>query len=173
MDAGPIILKRQVAIAPEDTSISLGDKLAVLAEELIVGALRLIEKNEQVLVPQPEIGVTFAPRLRKEDGEIDWGKSAESICRFINGCLDWPGAFSICKNKRIKIFKAVVGKPEKEPLSALPGQIINITQQGISVITGEGVVVLEELQIEGKRRMAANEFIQGRVFCVGERLSKK
>jgi methionyl-tRNA formyltransferase len=173
MDAGPLILKRQVSITPQETSMSLGNKLAVLAAELIVDALRLIEKNEHVLVPQPEIGVTFAPRLRKEDGEIDWGKSAESICRFINGCLGWPGAFSICKNKRIKIFKATVVNREDEPSTAPSGQIIKITKQGISVVTGEGNIIIEELQVEGKRRMTADEFIRGRAFCVGERFSKK
>jgi len=173
MDAGPLIIQKPCSIEEEDTAVSLSDKLSRLGAGLLLDAVRTIANHDYNLTPQKEEEVTLAPKLKKQDGLIDWNKTALEISNLIRGCLDWPGAFSYYKSKLLKIHKA---KPDfllGQVASSLPGEIINAAKNGIIVATGRGNLIMEELQIEGKRVMSAEEFLSGHKVNTGEVLTKK
>lgn len=173
MDAGPIILQKALDIADEDTAVTLEDSLSHLGVELLLDALKSIESRNYNLMPQDEGKASFAPKLKKENGRINWNLSARDIYNLIRGCLNWPGAFTYYQRKLLKIYKAKVSSGVLEFSSYRPGEIISVSKEGISVVTGKDNLTIEELQIEGKRRMSVEEFIAGHKICIGETLGKK
>lgn len=172
MDAGPIILQKSLEILEDDTAITLEERLSFLSSELLITVLDAIKKDNYKLIPQDESKVSFAPRLKKEDGLIDWNKSAVQINNLIRGCTGWPGAFTYYKGKLLKIYKANVVE-SKDFNYRLPGQILKVDKEGIVVATQEGDLVITELQLEGKRRMKVEEFILGHKISIGDRFNKK
>jgi methionyl-tRNA formyltransferase len=170
MDAGPIILQKTVDVADDDTAITLEDKLSHLAADLLLITLASIEDRNYKLMPQDKDNVIFAPKLKKEDGRINWSNPAYNISNLIRGCLPWPGAFTYYKGKLLKIYKAKVSSGVLRFVSSLPGEIVNVSKEGIAVATGKDNLIIEELQIEGKRRMRVEEFIAGHKIYVGEAL---
>jgi len=168
MDAGPIILQKKQDILDEDTCVSLEDKLSHLAAELLLAALGAIEKNNYRLTPQDTAGVSFALKLKKSDGLIDWKSSAKQIRNLIRGCIDWPGAFTFYKKKLLKIYKAKSSWAIDSMLPKTAGEIIEVAKNQVVVATGKGSLIIEELQIEGKRRMTVREFISGHKIKAGE-----
>lgn len=172
MDAGPVILQKIVDI-DNDTAISLEDKLSKPAADLVVESLQLIEKNNYRLREQEADKISFAPKLKKEDGLICWDKPAGDIRNLIRGCVTWPGAFSYYRGKLVKIYKAGVARTQGYKDTGLPGEILEVSKEGIIVATGKDNLVIEELQIEGKRRMSIEEFISGHKIHAGETFSKK
>jgi len=171
MDTGPVLLQKELTILPDENAIELEERLAVTASELLVSSLKSIENNNFVLKAQDDSLASLAPKLKKEDGIIDWKKPAGDIHNLIRGCRDWPGAFSYYKSQLLKIHKAsVVSSTNSEPQ---PGKILDVSPEGITVAAGEGGIRIEELQIEGKRKMAIREFISGHRISVGEMLENK
>jgi len=173
MDAGPIILQKMTDIHDDDTSITLEDKLSHFAVQLLIDSLESIESGNYKLLPQDEKQVSFAPKLKKADGLIDWNKPAQDIYSLIRGCVSWPGAFTYYNGKILKIYKAKVCLSVSPSVSQSIGQMIKVSPEGLIVVTGEGNLIIEELQIEGKRRMRIAEFISGHKICTGEILGKK
>jgi methionyl-tRNA formyltransferase len=160
-----------VAITEAETAITLQHKLAALAASLILQALELIEKQDFKLAAQQERLASLAPKLKKEDGLIDWGKPAAQIHNLIRGTLPWPGAFTYYKGRILKIYKAEATN-QKSEVTSKPGEIIEVSKKEITVATGEGNLAIGELQIEGKRRITAEEFIAGHKIRPGEILAK-
>ncbi len=173
MDAGPIIQQKEIEISNDDTSITLEDKLSHFAAQLLLASLNSIEDNNYNLIPQDENNVSFAPKLKKEDGRIDWNKPACDIYNLIRGCISWPGAFTYYKGKLLKIYKARVSSQVRKFASSNPGEILEASKEGIVVFTGKGNIIIEELQIEGKRRMRVEEFIAGHKILPREILGQK
>jgi len=173
MDAGQIILQKDMEIDDKDDSLALEDKLSGVAAELLMDSLGSVENGNYKLRQQDDDGVTFAPKLKKKDGCINWDKSAKDIHNLIRGCLTWPGAFTYYNNKLLKIYKAKVIRLSDYPVSPKPGEITQVSKVGITVAAGEGSLIIEELQLEGKRRMRTEEFIAGHKIQVGEILAKK
>ncbi len=173
MDAGPIIAQKLINIENEDTAVTLEGKLSLLAAKTLLDTLEPIKTNNYNLINQVENMVSFAPKLKKEDGLINWNKSACEICNLIRGVINWPGAFTYYKGKLLKIYKARVSSQVREFASSNPGEILEASKEGIVVFTGKGNIIIEELQIEGKRRMKVEEFIAGHKISVGEILGKK
>jgi methionyl-tRNA formyltransferase len=180
MDAGPLILQKTIQITEVDTAITLEDKLSSLAAESLLEILDCIEANNYTLTQQEENKVSFAPKLKKGDGRINWNKPVQDIYNLIRGCISWPGAFTYYKGKLLKIFAASFtqlplpgGEAGSCPLAPKCGEIINVSKDGIVVAAKEGALVIKELQIEGKRRMKTEEFISGHKICVGEAFDKK
>ena len=169
MDTGPVISRKKVLINEADTALSLGEKLSNIGAQLLIDTVKLIENNKFKLTPQDGSEATLAPKMKKENGLVDWSKGAEEISNLIRGCIAWPGAFTYYKGKLLKIYKAQV-----EPLSGypVPGEIINVSKEGVIVATEKGGLIIKELQIEGKRRMFSPEFIAGHKIRVGEALGK-
>ncbi|OGX15616.1 MAG: methionyl-tRNA formyltransferase [Omnitrophica WOR_2 bacterium RBG_13_41_10] len=170
MDSGPIILQKEINISQADTAISLEGKLADIAARLLLEAIHSIEKRNYILKPQDDKNITFAPKLKKEDGQINWEKSAIDIFNLIKGVLPWPGAFTYYNDKLLKIYRSQLARALGRGDAGEPGQIIQVSKEGIIVETGKDNLIIEELQIEGKRRMPAEEFIAGHRISPGDRL---
>lgn len=172
MDAGPIILKKDIQILQNDTAITLEERLSRVAADLVIDAIRLIENNSYTLTEQDVKKATFAAKLKKQDGLIDWQRSASDIKNLIRGCINWPGAYTFYQGKMLKIFKTEIANFSSLLPTHAPGEIYNITKSGISVYCGKDNLIIEELQIEGKKVMKVEEFISGHRMQVGEILKK-
>ena len=166
LDAGPVIAQIKVEIEPGDTSISLEEKLSGLAVTLLLETLKAIKNKDYSLASQDEAKVTFAPKLKKCDGLINWEMPAERIHNLIRGCLGWPGAFTYYRGKSVKVFQARAER--KCAHQAKPGEVLEAGSQGIVVATGSGALVIEELQLEAKKRMSAADFLAGNKIVAGE-----
>ncbi|RJR15931.1 MAG: methionyl-tRNA formyltransferase [Nitrospiraceae bacterium] len=165
MDTGPVLLKRETEISADDTAGSLSLRLSKIGAELLIPTLKGLESGE--VKPVPQAGeVSYAPLLKKEDGLIDWSKSAEELCRFINGMNPWPGAFSVLENERVKIIKAI-------PLDgrAEAGTIDRAGKDGLIAGTGTGRLSILEIQPSGKAVMPVRAYLQGRRLKEGMKFS--
>jgi len=170
MDSGPLILQKEMPISKTDNSMILEDKLRLLGAELLIEALKKIENKTFKLAQQDENKVIMAPKLRKADGYINWGAQADEIHNLVRGCLPWPGAYTYYKGKLLKVFKARAAKPESTQNCFEQGRVAQITsdKNEIAVVTASGNLVIEELQLEGGRRMSAKEFVHGHKIKAGE-----
>ncbi len=160
MDEGDIALKEVVPITEEDDAVTLSKKLSIKSAGLLEDAIRLIRNNEIEFTRQEHNKATYAPKLKKEDGVIDWTCEADKIYNKVRAFVPWPGCFTYLDKKILKIWKAkpIIDFKDKE---SRPGKILEADKNGIVVKTGKGVLKIEELQLEGSRRMTAEEFIQG------------
>jgi len=171
MDAGPVILQKEIKIEENDTAISLEEKLRNLGAELLTDALKIIDNRSYRLLEQDENKVILAPKLKKENGLIDWDAPAVDIHNQVKGVLPWPGAFTGYRGKILKIFKTDLlpvfpnHKPE-------PGEVVRADKQGIVVACGRGFLGLKELQLEAGRRMSAQNFIIGHKLKAGDILGR-
>lgn len=169
MDTGPVIAQRRIGIAPEDTAESLGEKLAHLGADLLIETLPAWLAGEITPVPQDDSLATYAPLIKKSDGLIDWQLSAEEIDRRIRAFSPWPGAFTFYLGKHLRILRARP-LPDAEYTEA-PGTVVE-GSQGIGVVTAKGLLLLEMVQLEGKRGIAACEFARGQRQFVGSVLGR-
>lgn len=166
MDEGDIISQAKVSIDITDNSVSLEKKLACLASQEILEVLKSIEDGSITFSKQDSRKATFAPKLTKNSGLIDWQSSAEAIFNQIRACLPWPVAFTYFKGKRIRIFSAQIAAESK--LSAKPGEIISLNAGSITVATGKSSLKIIRLQPESSRQLEAREFISGSRLKAGE-----
>jgi len=176
LDAGPIILQRSLDIKDNDDTQTLEDKLSNLGADLVLEALDLIQAKKFNLTIQDESKKSLAPKLKKIDGLIDWEKSAQEIANLTRGCAGWPGAFIYFRGKILKIHRVSLQAKYSEANEGTvgsPGEILEISKEGIVVATGNGNLLIEELQVEGKKRINASEFISGYKISVGEILNKE
>ena len=164
VDTGDIIVIKELAIAEDETGGGLFDKLAVVGAEACVEALEQIANGTATRTPQNHNEATHVSMISKEFGIIDWNKSAIEIERLIRGLNPWPSAYTKLGDKTFKIWKASV---IAENSSEKPGCVSKITKDGLEVQTGEGVLSLLEVQLEGKKRMDAGSFLRGYQVEVG------
>ena len=169
MDAGPLLLQKEVEIAATDTALTLEEKLSGEAAVILRESLRLIENKNYQFSPQDAGQASFAPKLKKQDGLISWEKSAQEVYNFIRGCLGWPGAFTYYQGKLLKIYKTKVSSRGPGVPGIYPGQVVESSKEKITVVAGRDNLVIEELQLEGKRRMSVAEFITGHKIKAGDR----
>lgn len=169
IDAGEIIYQKEVEIGEEEDAGMLGRRLAEIGAEMLLKAIELIRRGEVRLKVQQESMATYFPKLKKSDGEINWRRPAKQIHNLIRGFTPQPGAFTFYKGKRIKVLKSAI----EEGIKVSPSEIVKVQKKrGILVGTGEGGLWIEELQMEGRRRMKAGEFIAGYRIKEGERLCR-
>src|SRR5438067_11649228 len=155
LDTGDILLQRTIDILPNDTGGSLHDRLAQIAPEILLESLVLLAKGIAPRIPQDNSLTTYAPKLKREDGRIDWSEPAEMIERKIRAFNPWPGALMKVDEQNLKIFSASV-----VDLNGKPGEIL-IRKDQLIVATGKDALALNEVQLEGKKRMSASEFLRG------------
>jgi methionyl-tRNA formyltransferase len=167
MDAGDILLQEQTAIRADDTSASLGERLAEIGARLLVEALERLERGELVSQPQNDADATLAPMVRKDEGTIDWSRSAAEIERAVRAFTPWPSVYTTLHGKLLKVHRAAVAS---SPSPAPPGTVVRATDGDLEVATGEGRLRLLELQLEGKRRLAARDFLVGQPLREGDKL---
>lgn len=155
MDTGPILMQEALEIGPKDTAGSLTERLSALGARLIVEALGRIESGGIAPTQQDHSKATLAPLLKKEDGLIDWGRSADEIHNRARGLSPWPGAYTYLDGRMIKIL-------ETEPVQgqAVPGHIV-MADNDLIVGTGGGLIRILRLQPEARRPMTAQEFLRG------------
>lgn len=170
LDTGDILLQHQVDILPNDTGGSLHDRLAGMAPAALLEALRLLASGNAPRFPQGSALVTSAPKLNREDGRISWEEPATVIERKIRAFNPWPGAFMTIddpettaarkspRGRNLKIFSASVAD-----FDGKPGEILRNENEFI-VAAGKGALSLREVQLEGRRRMSAAEFLRGRLL---------
>ena len=158
VDTGDIILTKELAIAEDETGGGLFDKLAVVGAEACLEAMEQIADGTATRTPQNHDEATHVSMISKEFGNIDWNKSAVEIERLIRGLNPWPSAYTKLDSKTFKIWKASVIAENSE---AEPGCVCEITKDSLCVQTGEGVLSLLEVQLEGKKRMEIDAFLRG------------
>ncbi len=159
LDTGDVLLQEKIVIDRSDTAGSLSIKLSDTGVKLLMRTLDGLDRGEIVPQPQDHTKASYAPLLKKEDGLIEWMDSSENICNKIRGFTPWPGTYTWYKGDRWGIWKAEV--IERDTSSDTPGEIVEIRPDGIVVATGGGVLKVEEIQMEGKRRMGVHEYLRG------------
>lgn len=158
IDTGDILEAEEVKIDVKETGGSLFDKLAETGAGLIVRTMEHIEQGKVNPVKQDDSKSNYAKMLTKELGNIDFSKSAESIERLIRGLTPWPSAYTKLNGKTLKIWDADVSDKEYEGVA---GEIVDVDRQAVYVKTGEKTLVINELQLEGKKRMSTQSFLLG------------
>jgi len=169
MDTGDILLQREVEIREEDTAETLAERLSVLGADLMVETLRGLERGEITPHPQEHAQATLAPMLKKEHGRMDWSLPAQELAWRVRGLRPWPGAYTTFRGKNLHVWAAVTLPAEAaSPLE--PGTLV--AERGkLHVVCGQGTrLEIKELQVEGRKRLAAHEFLNGVHLKPGERL---
>jgi methionyl-tRNA formyltransferase len=170
MDTGPMLMWERQEIFPDDNAATLHDKLSALGAPLLMKTLAGIADGALRPAPQPAVGVTCAPKIRKEDGLVDWTQAARQIRNRLRAFTPWPGLFTHLPAeagaRTLKIWLAEAA-PEDVGGSAAAGTVLAADRNGIVVATGEGRLVVRELQVEGGRRMSAEEFLRGHRLAAG------
>jgi methionyl-tRNA formyltransferase len=158
LDTGDILMQREIPIGFEDTAESLGPKLAAIGADLMVETLRGLESGQVCPAPQDHSQATLAPILKREDGRMDFARSAEDLFNRLRGFQPWPGAFTIFKGKALQVHRA---QPSQHAVKLTPGEVaVEGTRLFVGCGTGTSLELIE-IQPEGKRRMTAQEFING------------
>ncbi len=164
LDTGDILTQKIVPIEDDDTGESLFDKLCVAGSELLLDTIPQIEAGTLSPVKQDESKSTYAKMLRKELGNIDFTKSAKEIWCLVRGLNSWPSAYTYYNNKTMKIWRA---EPVAENSDAPAGTLVRKDKESIFVQTGEGMLRILEIQMEGKKRMSVKDFMLGHSFETG------
>jgi len=169
LDTGDILRQRELPIEPDDTAETLGPKLAAIGAELMAETLRGLENCQVRPVPQEHAKATLAPILKKEDGRIDFARTARQIFNRLRGFQPWPGAYTTFKSKTLQVHKA---QPSELSVRLDRGEIM---VEGARLVAGCGqgtALELAEIQMEGKRSMLAREFINGYHAKTGDHLGQ-
>jgi methionyl-tRNA formyltransferase len=155
LDTGDILLERKIDIARNETGESLHDRLGEIAPEALLESLRLLAGGKALRIPQDKTLASYAPKLNRESGRINWNESAEEIERKIRAYNPWPGAFTELNDRKLKIFSASI-----LDLRGKPGEILRKDKE-FAIGATDRALSLIEVQLEGKRRMTAAEFLRG------------
>lgn len=158
LDTGDVIMKEEVVLSEKETGGSLFERLSVVGAGLCVKTLAAIENGTAVYTPQDHAQATKVGMINKKFGLVDWNKSAVELENLIRGLNPWPSAYTRMNGKTLKIWDADVLEKNTK---AEPGTIIKVTKDAICVQTGEGILVLNEIQLEGKKRMQCDAFLRG------------
>ena len=175
LDTGDMISKIVVPIAKDETGGTLFDKLAEAGAKLLVETLPHIFDGTAVYEKQPEESPTpYAGMITKQMGLINFGKSAEELERLVRGLNPWPSAFTFWNGKTLKVWESFVVKSEEAGTEKPePGTVVKTDKKGIYVACGEDVLVLSQVQLEGKKRMDADAFLRGCHIETGSRFTDK
>lgn len=167
MDAGAIYLQESIPLIGDETAGSLQAKLTPIGARLLIETMRLLKAGSLITREQVESAATVAPILKKEDGLIDWTKSADEIERRVRGFDPWPGSFTHFGDKMLKVHRAKVIATEQ---TGRPGEVIRTDSGGLWIATANGILELAEVQLENKKRLPGAEFVKGARIQVGDRL---
>lgn len=166
VDTGDIILQEKIPITSLETGGSLFDKMADLGAELIIKALVKIEDGTSLRIPQNNEEATYVKMIDKNMGKIDFTQSAVSLERLIRGLNPWPSAYTFLDGKTLKFWQSEV-EPYHGELKTQPGLITEVRKDALVIQTGDGLLVVRELQLEGKKRMMTDAFLRGYTITVG------
>jgi methionyl-tRNA formyltransferase len=167
LDAGDILMARTISIGEEEDALELGERLARVGAEALIDTLQGLEEGTLRPIPQREEEASYAPRLKKSDGELRWEQTAEMLHRRVRALVPWPGAFTFWEGKRLKVHRASV---REGPSLGKPGQVVRASGGDLWVQTGDGYLALVEIQLEGRPSMRATVFLQGYPSIAGSML---
>jgi methionyl-tRNA formyltransferase len=173
LDTGDILLTRSIALRRRETGGSLHDRLAILGPAALATGIELILSNTAPRIPQDESKATYAPKLERESGRIDWSQDCCYLDRLVRAMNPWPGAFTMLETdgestKKLKIHRAL----PLHRVSGPSGIVHGIGKRGVLVSCGRGGLLLLEVQLEGKRKMSAAEFVRGFELSIGTLLGR-
>ena len=168
LDTGDMLIKRTTPIDPDEDSSSLHDRLAVIGAEALASTLDFLLKGILVPKKQDDSLSCYAPMLKKEDGMIDWSRTAQTIKNLVRGMTPWPGAFTFLEGNTLKIYRVTAAHG-----SGPPGMVLQTGKKGIEVACAGGSLIIEELQMEGRKRLKAAEFLAGFTIEPGTFLGEK
>ncbi|MDR5749208.1 MULTISPECIES: methionyl-tRNA formyltransferase [unclassified Caballeronia] len=169
LDTGAMIREARTVILPNDTTGTLHDRLAQLGADLVVQALRDLEREGQLpATPQPDEGATYAAKIAKHEAALDWRRPADALARQIRAFDPFPGAFGTLDGAAVKLWAA---ETLEMPASQAPGAILDVSAQGVVVACGEGALRLTQLQKPGGKRLPVREFLAGFPLARGQRFA--
>ena len=171
MDTGPVYVMKHVAIDPQETSGELLARLAPIGAQVLIETIDSIAAGEKA-TPQSHDGATHARMLTKADGAIDFTQPAAAIAARIRGVDPWPGAQAMLRGQPVKLFRAIHRALPGGVAATTVGGVHTIDGDGMHVIASDGEVVIRDIQVPGRKRMAAQQFASGRGLVVGDVLSK-
>ncbi len=169
LDTGPVLSRAQIPISAQDTTGSLTAKLSLIAAQLLLEVLPSWSRDELTPRPQEEAEVTYSSEFSKKDGEIDWHLSAVDIWRRVRAFRPWPGCYTGWQGRQLKIIEAVPMPGPSRMGRIEVGNVIALNKEGaaFAVSTGDGVLGVLRVQLEGKRAMSADEFLRGQRQFIG------
>jgi methionyl-tRNA formyltransferase len=174
LDTGPILSQAETPISPEDTAQSLHDRLAQMGADLLIQTIPAFVSGRIVPEPQPASGSSYARKITKEDGCLDWHLPAGQLWNRIRALTPWPGAYTFLPHPTqqplLKVWKATV---VDDVQGAAPGEVLDVGRTGITVACAERALLIVELQREGGRRLDAAQFLAGHRLKPGDRLGKR
>ena len=170
LDTGPILMQQEVNILEGETAGMLHDRLSSLAPGLLIKTLEGLANGLITERKQDNSLTTYAPKLTKEQGLINWSWPAERLYGLIRGLDPWPGAFTYYNEKMLKLFGCFLAG-DRQTVS-VPGKIKGLNERGLEIETGKGSIIVEEIQASGKKRLPVMEFLKGSTLSVGSILGK-
>lgn len=168
LDTGAMLVKKSLPVGPEETAGELHDRLALLGREAMEETVRRLCAGTLVAEPQDDSLHTYAPMLKKEDGLIDWSRSAGAIHNQVRGLDPWPGAYTLLDGEVLKLARTL---PQAAPTGS-PGTVLAAGADGVTIACGSGSLLVRELQLPGKKRLTAGEFLRGRPLAVGRQVGE-
>ena len=166
MDTGPVLAQAQIPVSARDTTGSLTSKLSLIAAQMLLEVLPSWIRSEITPRPQNDAEATYCGTITKAEGEIDWHLPAVEIWRRVRAFQPWPGCYTRWQGKQLKIIEAVP-LPEEKALNAGQAVAVEKEKAGFGVGTGDGVLGVLKVQLEGKRAMSAGEFLRGQQKLIG------
>ncbi|MBX7158170.1 MAG: methionyl-tRNA formyltransferase [Verrucomicrobiae bacterium] len=167
LDTGDILCSQRLSIRSDETAETLHDRLAELAPKTLKEGLDLLQKGKAPRMKQKEKEAIYAKKIKKEEGWIDWKQEQVAVDRQIRAMIPWPGAYTWLKvgnqRKCLKIFKTILSNR----CHGKPGEVVKVDKHGILVAAKKGGLLLREVQLEGKQRMAATDFVRGFSIPIG------
>lgn len=170
LDTGDMLAVRTTGIRDDDDLASLHDRLALLSGELLVDSLPAYLSGGLKASPQPNEGVSYARKIVKEDGLVDWRQPSEAVWNRVRGSIPWPGAFTHVIGPDGRPFVLKLWKARRVPEDGLPGTVLAGPKTEFWVACGTGAVAVTEVQREGGKRMAAQDFLRGFPMAPGAKL---
>ncbi|MDD7350386.1 MAG: methionyl-tRNA formyltransferase [Clostridiales bacterium] len=170
LDTGDMLAKTEIPLDGTETGESLFEKLSVLGGPLLLETLDKIQEGTVQPEKQKEEDSTYAKMLTRDMGQLDFTKDALSLERTIRGLNSWPSAYTYYAGKMLKIWGAKVVEEEG---NAVPGEVVKIQKDGFFIQTGKGLLKAEQVQLEGKKKMSAGDFLRGMQMQPGEKLGKE
>jgi len=158
MDTGPILLTAQTDVEESDTLGTLHDRLARMGAHLLVQTLEGLEKGTLTALPQDPSLATYAPKIQREEGQINWLTPARQLFNLVRAFDPWPGAFTVWAGRILKLFQPRILAAEAKEA---PGTVVETSAAGLRIATSHGDLLIRELQLENRPRMSVNEFLRG------------
>lgn len=170
VDTGAILLQARCRIGPNETAGDLHDRLADLGSQVVLQTVRAIEVGNVAVQPQDDSQASLAPKIFREDCAIDWNKPSQQVHDFVRGLSPSPCAWTMFNRKVLRIYRTSVAENAELLPGTKAGDIVAVRPDRALVRTQTGVLALEEVQQEGRKRMGVSEFLRGNHINVGDRL---